>query len=151
MGLFSGLNIASSALSVQRLRMDVISNNIANAETTRTPEGGAFQRSRVVLRPIVNQPYWRSPFLPPEMYNGTGRGVQAVRIEKDKSSPVLKYDPTHPDRIMSGPNKDYVEMPNVKVVDEMVDLISASRAYEANVTLVESHKNAFMKALEIAR
>ena len=149
--MFSSINIASSALSVERLRMDVISNNIANVETTRTTEGGPFQRGRVIVRPMVDQPYWRSPFLPSSLYNGTGQGVRAVKIEKDAASPVLKYDPTHPDRIMTGPRKDYVEMPNVKVVDEMVDLISASRAYEANVNLIEGSKAAFMKALEIAR
>ncbi|MGL4523949.1 MAG: flagellar basal body rod protein FlgC [Spirochaetia bacterium] len=149
--MFSSINIASSALSVERLRMDVIGNNIANAETTRTPEGGPFQRSRVIVRPMVDQPYWKSPFLPESLYNGTGKGVRVVKLEKDQSMPVLKYDPTHPDRIMEGPRKDYVEMPNVKIVDEMVDLISASRAYEANVTLIESAKNSFMKALEIAR
>ncbi len=151
MGMFSSINIASSALSVERLRMDVITNNIANVETTRTTEGGPFRRSRVIVRPAVEQPYWRSPFLSSNLYNGIGHGVRAVKIEKDDAPPVLKYDPTHPDRIMSGPRKDYVEMPNVKVVDEMVDMISASRAYEANVTLIENAKAAFMKALEISR
>lgn len=149
--MFSGIDIASSALSVERLRMDVIGNNVANAETTRTPEGGPFRRSRVIVRPIVNQPYWKSPFLPGSLYNGTGRGVRAVKIERDMSSPVLKYDPSHPDSITSGVRKGYVEMPNVKIVNEMVDLVSASRAYEANVTLVENEKNSFMRALEIAR
>lgn len=149
--MFSSINIASSALSVERLRMDVITNNIANVETTRTTEGGPFRRSRVIVRPAVEQPYWRSPFLSSNLYNGIGHGVRAVKIEKDDAPPVLKYDPTHPDRIMSGPRKDYVEMPNVKVVDEMVDMISASRAYEANVTLIENAKAAFMKALEISR
>ena len=151
MGMFSSINIASSALSVERLRLDVIGNNIANAETTRTTEGGPFRRSRVIVRPAVEQPYWRSPFLPSNLYNGIGHGVRAVKIEKDDAPPVLKYDPTHPDRIMSGPREGYVEMPNVKVVDEMVDMISASRAYEANVTLIENAKAAFMKALEISR
>lgn len=151
MGLFTGINIASSALSAQRLRMDVISNNIANASTTRTTEGGPFKRSRVIFRPIVNQPYWRSPFIPQSLDNGAGRGVRVDRIEKDTAPGDLRYDPTHPDRIMEGPQKDYVQMPNVKIVDEMVDLISASRAYEANAAIIEGSKNSFAKALDIAK
>ncbi len=152
MGIFSSINIAASGLSAQRTRLDVISDNIANVDTTRTPEGGPFRRSRVVFRPRVEQPYWRSPFLPETMDNGIGKGVRVVKIEKDiDAKPKLVYDPTHPDAIKSGPQKGYVEMPNVNIVEEMVDMISASRAYEANVAVVNGSKAMFSRALEIGR
>ncbi len=98
MSLFGSILTSSSGLSAQRLRLDVISDNLANASTTRTAEGGPFQRSRVIFRPIVSQPYWRSPFLPEGLDNGLGKGVRVSKTEKDNSPPVLKYDPTHPDR-----------------------------------------------------
>lgn len=152
MGLFSSINVAASGLSAQRTRLDVISNNIANADTTRTPEGGPYRRSRVILRPRVQQPYWKSPFLPRSMNNGVGQGVRISEIEKDiDSDPRLVYDPTHPDAIKSGPREGYVEMPNVNIVDEMVDMISASRSYEANVAVVEGSKSMFQNALNIGR
>jgi len=152
MGLFSSINTAASGLTAQRLRQDVIANNIANADTTRTPEGGPYRRSRVVFRPRVEQPYWKNPFVPPPLDNGVGRGVRVVSVEKDyDAKPKLVYDPTHPDAIKSGPRKGYVEMPNVNVVEEMVDLISASRSYEANVAVVNGAKSMFQRALEIGR
>lgn len=150
MGLFSSINIAGSGLTAQRMRLDVISDNIANADTTRTTEGGAFRRSRVVFRPRVSQPYWKSPFLPKSLDNGIGEGVRVTSIEKDMDAELrLVYDPTHPDAIKTGPKAGYVEMPNVNVVNEMVDMISASRAYEANVALIEGSTSMFMKSLEI--
>ena len=150
MGLFSSINIAASGLSAQRTRLDVISDNIANADTTRTPEGGAFRRSRVVFRPRVSQPYWKSPFLPAALDNGIGAGVRIVSVEKDLDAELrLVYDPTHPDAIKTGPKAGYVEMPNVNVVNEMVDMISASRSYEANIALIEGSTSMFMKSLEI--
>ena len=152
MGIFSSINIAASGLSAQRTRLDVISNNIANVDTTRTAEGGPFRRSRVIFRPKVQEPYWRSPFLPQKMDNGPGKGVRIVEIDKDlDADPRLVYDPTHPDAIKTGPQKGYVEMPNVNIVEEMVDMISASRSYEANVAVINGSKSMFMKALEIGR
>ncbi|NOY10054.1 MAG: flagellar basal body rod protein FlgC [Spirochaetes bacterium] len=152
MGIFSSINIAASGLSAQRTRLDVIANNIANVNTTRTTEGGPFRRSRVIFRPRVSQPYWRSPFLPGYLDNGVGKGVRIVKIEKDRDSkPRLVYDPTHPDAIKSGPRKGYVEYPNVNIVNEMVDMISASRSYEANVSVIDGTKSMFLKALEIGR
>lgn len=149
MGLFSSINIASSGMSAERLRSDVIADNVANASTTRTAEGGPFRRSRVVLRPRAEQPFWRSPFLPDLMDGGIGKGVRVVGVEKDNAQPKLVYDPTHPDAIKTGPRQGYVEMPNVNIVTEMVDLIAASRAYEANASIVNGSKAMFMKALEI--
>jgi flagellar basal-body rod protein FlgC len=152
MGLFSTINTAATGLTAQRLRQDVIADNIANANTTRTTEGGAFRRSRVVFRPRVEDPYWKGPFLPEPLDNGVGQGVRVVSVEKDYDSELtLKYDPTHPDAIKSGPRAGYVEMPNVNVVEEMVDLISASRSYEANVSVIDGAKNMFNQALQIGR
>jgi len=137
-------------MSAQRTRTDVIADNIANASTTRTAEGGPYRRSRVIMRPRVDSPYWRSPFLPQGMDNGVGEGVRISLIEKDyKSENKLVYDPTHPDAIKTGPRAGYVEMPNVDIVTEMVDMIAASRAYEANASVVEGTKTMFQRALDI--
>lgn len=152
MGLFSSINIAASGLTAQRLRQDVIADNIANANTTRTPEGGPFRRSRVIVRPRVEQPYFEGPFVPDELDNGVGNGVRVVGIEKDMDAELrLVYDPTHPDAIKTGPREGYVEYPNVNVVNEMVDLISATRSYEANVAVVNNARTMFLRALEIGR
>ncbi len=152
MGMFGAINTAASGLSVQRLRQDVIADNIANVNTTRTAEGGPFRRSRVVVRPRVEQPYWRTPFLPDELDNGVGHGVRVVSVEKDTTEPPrLVYDPTHPDAIKSGPRQGYVEMPNVNIVEEMVDMIAASRSYDANSQVINGAKQMFMRALNIGR
>jgi flagellar basal-body rod protein FlgC len=152
MGIFTTINTAATGLTAQRTRLDVIANNIANVNTTRTTEGGPFRRSRVIFRPRVSQPYWRSPFLPTFLKEQIGRGVRVVNVEKDYDAEVrLVYDPTHPDAIQSGPRQGYVEFPNVNVVNEMVDMISASRAYEANVAIMNGSKSMFLKALEIGR
>jgi flagellar basal-body rod protein FlgC len=152
MGMFSVFNTASSGLTAQRTRLDVIADNIANVDTTRTEDGGPFRRRRVIMRPQVDQPYWRSPFLPKLLDNGIGQGVRIDKIEEDmESKPRLVYDPTHPDAIKSGPRAGYVEFSNVNVVNEMVDMISASRSYEANLQVVNASKSMFMRALEIVR
>jgi len=150
MGIFSSINTASTGLTANRMRLDVIADNMANVNTTRTTEGGPFKRSRVIMRPRVEGPYWRSPFLPGTMDNGIGRGVRVVEVQKDRSTePRYVYDPTHPDAILSGPREGYVEMPNVDVVTEMVDMISASRSYEANAAIIEGSKAMFQRALDI--
>jgi flagellar basal-body rod protein FlgC len=149
MGLFNAINIAASGMTAERLRSDVIADNIANASTTRTADGGPYRRSRVIMRPRVEQAYWRSPFLPDGMDNGVGEGVRVSEIRKDDSPPRYMYDPTHPDAIKSGARAGYVEMPNVDIVTEMTDMIAASRAYEANAQIVEGTKTMFSRALEI--
>jgi len=150
MGLFSAINIASTGMSAQRVRADVIADNIANASTTRTNEGGVFRRSRTVMRPIANGPYWNSPFLPQGLDNGPGQGVRVLEIQKDLTTETrFVYDPHHPDVILSGPMEGYVEMPNVDIVTEMVDMIAASRAYEANASVIEGTKTMFQRALDI--
>jgi flagellar basal-body rod protein FlgC len=149
MGIFSSINIAATGLSAERVRLDVIADNMANVNTTRTSEGGPFRRSRVVMRPRVDSPYWRSPFLPESVDNGIGRGVRVVEVQKDNKENPLRWDPTHPDAIRSGPRQGYVELPNVDVVTEMVDMISASRSYEANASIIEGSKSMFQRALDI--
>ena len=152
MGIFTSINTAASGLTGQRTRLDVIANNIANVNTTRTTEGGPFRRSRIIVRPRVSQPYWRSPFLPKFLDNGVGKGVRINKIEQDfDAKPRLVWDPTHPDAIKSGPRKGYVEYPNINIVSEMVDMISASRSYEANVAVINGTKSMFLKALDIGR
>ena len=152
MGLFSTINTAATGLTAQRLRQDVIADNIANANTTRTTEGGPFRRSRVIFRPRVEDPYWKGPFVPEPLDNGVGEGVRVVSVEKDYDAELkLQYDPTHPDAIKTGPRAGYVEMPNVNVVQEMTDLISASRSYEANVSVIDGAKRMFNQALQIGR
>ncbi len=149
MGMFQAIDISGSGLSVQKTRLDVISNNIANANTTRTPEGGPFRRSLVVLRPVEEKMTMKSQFLPEALKPALGKGVKVSKIEKDSHSGTLMYDPTHPDAYQYGPKKGYVERSNVNIVKEMVDMIEASRAYEANITMLNSSKEMFMKALEI--
>lgn len=151
MGMFNSLNIASTGLTSQRLRMDLISSNITNATTTRTPEGGPYRRKRAIFAPINIRPFYKSPLVPDRIEHGIGRGVRVIEIEEDKTPFRLVYDPSHPDAIKIGPKKGYVEMPNVNVVMEMVDLISASRSYEANVMMINNSKSMFAKALEIGR
>ena len=151
MGLFTSINIAATGMSVERLRTDVISNNIANATTTRTQEGGAYRKQSVIVEPIASSnPQWRFPFVDSELDNGPGIGVRVREIVKDSEQGRMVYDPSHPDAIQSGPNKGYVEYPNVNIVNEMVNMISANRAYEANSSVIQGSKEMFASALEIA-
>ena len=151
MGLFTSINIAATGMSVERLRTDVISNNIANATTTRTQEGGAYRKQSVIVEPIASSnPQWRFPFVDSELDNGPGKGVRVREIIKDSEQGRMVYDPSQPDAIQSGPNKGYVEYPNVNIVNEMVNMISANRAYEANSSVIQGSKEMFASALEIA-
>ncbi|MDD5067036.1 MAG: flagellar basal body rod protein FlgC [bacterium] len=149
MGMFTSINTSASGLSAQRLRMDVIANNIANVNTTRTTEGGPFKRQKVVFMPADTKVKYKLPFLPDKFKPIAGQGVRVLRVEDDSSPFRLVYDPSHPDAIKTGEKAGYVQMPNVNVVTEMVDMISASRAYEANVAMIDHSKSIFSKALEI--
>ncbi|MCS6972674.1 MAG: flagellar basal body rod protein FlgC [Turneriella sp.] len=151
--MFESINIAATGLSAQRLKMDVISNNIANATTTRTNEGdGPYRRRRVILEPINLRTRWKSPVYPFGLRAGDGEGVRVLKIERDETTPVrLVYDPSHPDAIKVGPKKGYVEYPNVDIVTEMVDMIAASRSYEANAQVIQGAKTMFQSALQIGR
>jgi flagellar basal-body rod protein FlgC len=144
MGMFDAINAAASGLSAERLRMDVISNNIANVNTTRTAGGGAYRRQLVVFEPREGQTSFAKIF---SQQLDSGKGVRAVGITSDDSPLRKVYDPSHPDADKEG----YVEMPNINIVNEMVDMITATRAYEANVTTVNAAKSMAMKALEIGK
>jgi len=152
MSMFGGIDASASGLTAERLRMDVISNNIANANTTRTAEGGAYKRRYVVFEPREQTGF--SSMLSSVMSGSqrpagrrSGDGVRAVGIEEDRTPGPLTFDPGNPDANANG----YVEKPNVNIVAEMVDMITASRAYEANVTAVNAAKGMAMKALDIGK
>lgn len=150
MSMFGGIDAAASGLTAERLRMDVISNNIANVNTTRTEDGTPFKRRYVVFEPRDTRDKSFSRIPAGEM-KGTsqrpGDGVRAVGIEADLSQGKLVYDPGHPDANADG----YVELPNVNIVNEMVDMITASRAYEANVTVISAAKSMVNAALNISK
>lgn len=144
MGLFGSMNIAGSALTAQRLRMDVISGNIANAETTRTNgQRDPYRRQQVVFEPILARAQFGGDANTPP----TG-GLQVASITRDQAPPREVYDPTHPD---ADPATGMVAYPNVDVGTEMTDMLSASRAYEANVTVLNAIKSMAMKSLDLGR
>lgn len=152
MSTFGGIDAAASGLTAERLRMDVISNNIANVNTTRTEKGGPFKRKYVVFEPreIHNKNFARvlsGELSKDEFGKKSGDGVRAVAIVDDDTMGKLVYDPGHPDANADG----YVELPNVNIVNEMVDMITASRAYEANVTTINAAKNMATQALSISK
>lgn len=146
MSFLKSIDISASGLTAQRLRLDIISQNIANVNTTRTEDGGPYRRKAV----IFEQRRAQSPFskilsdTTDDMAQG---GVRVSRVEQDNSPFELVYDPNHPDANEEG----YVAMPNVNIVEEMVNMISASRSYEANVTAMNAMKSMAVKALEIGR
>jgi flagellar basal-body rod protein FlgC len=153
MSIFHSMNITASALTAQRLRMDVVSSNMANADTTRAKlvdgQWEPYRRKSVVMAPKENG---FSTFLAAavdnQSQNSVGNGVKVTRIVEDEETPFqLVYDPTHPDANEEG----YVQLPNVDPLREMVDLMSATRSYEANVTVLNASKNLLMKALEIGK
>ena len=149
MGLFLGIDASASGLTAERLRMDVISNNIANSNTTRTDRGGAYRRRYVVFEPRNREPktFEKALMQAVGLSRQTGEGVRAVQIAEDDTPGPLVYDPGHPDANAEG----YVQKPNVNIVTEMVDMITAQRAYEANATAITAAKAMASKALEIGK
>lgn len=150
MSIFNGFNTTASALTAQRLRMDVVSANMANQDTTRANfvdgEWQPYRRKMVVMQSNPKQPF--SSFLQKAMNTSSaGEGVRVSRIIEDQSPFKLVYQPEHPDANEEG----YVSLPNVDPLREMVDLMGATRSYEANVTTLNATKNMLMKALEIGR
>jgi flagellar basal-body rod protein FlgC len=145
MNMFGAIDASASGMTAERLRMDVISNNIANVNSTRTADGGPYRRQMVVFAPRSADGATFGQMLS-QSYDA-GSGVRVVEIAKDQSPLRLVYDPQHPDARADG----YVEMPNVTVVAEMVDMITATRAYEANVAAVNAAKGMASRALEIGR
>jgi flagellar basal-body rod protein FlgC len=145
MDMMSGLDVSFSALNAQRTRMNVIASNLANAQSTRTPDGGPYKRQEVIF---AAQPQ-RSPFealLKDRLQDGVS-AVHVLDVVHDGNEPRMEYEPGHPDANAQG----YVAYPNINVMREMVDLISASRAYEANVTAINSAKDMSNRALQIGR
>lgn len=144
MDFFSAMDISSSALTAERTRMNLISSNLANANATRTAEGGPYKRKDSVFAAVPLPESFRSVLSRIEQ---APRKVEVNQIVEDQNPPRLQYDPTHPDANPQG----YVALPNVNVIEEMADMISASRAYEANVTAVQAAKNMALKTLELGR
>ncbi|MGB9682104.1 MAG: flagellar basal body rod protein FlgC [bacterium] len=135
MSIFHTMDISASGLTAQRLRLDTIANNLANAETTRTIDGIPYRRQIPLFREVFNQ------------VTGDLDGVEVAEIVRDQSPFRMVYDPGHPDANPEG----YVLYPNVNPVIEMTDMISATRSYEANLSVMNACKSMFLKALEISR
>lgn len=150
MGLFDALNASGSALAAERLRMDVTAENLANAQTTKGADGQPYRRKQVVLQEAGPAGTSFASVLSSMQGAGGAKSVNGVRvagIEEDSSALKRIYDPGHPDADKQG----YVTMPNVNTVTEMTDLISSSRAYEANVTAMQTAKTMFVKTLDLLR
>ena len=148
MGLFDSLDVSAGGLTAERLRMNVTAENLANAQTTRGANGQPYRRKEVVLEEVTGAGFGAT--LASAMgaaAAGRPGGVQVAGIVEDPSNFKTVYDPGHPDADAQG----YVRMPNVDTVTEMVDLISASRAYEANVTAMQAAKQMWVKTLELLR
>jgi flagellar basal-body rod protein FlgC len=143
MNIFTTFDIAASGLKAQTTRLNTISSNLANAETTSTPEGGPYKKKSVVFQTE------KLPFKQhlDSSLQGQAQGVKVSKITEDTSPPQRIYDPSHPDAKEDG----YVELPNISVFKEMVDMMSATRSYEANTTTIKSAKRMAMKALDIGR
>lgn len=142
MDLMTAMKISGSGMSLQRTRMNVISSNLANVNTTRTPEGGPYRKKMVIAEATPTQGGAFSQTL-----DGAIREARVTEIKEDKSEPRMVYDPSHPDADENG----YVAMPNVNVMEEMLDMINASRSYEANAAAVSAAKTMAQRALEIGQ
>jgi flagellar basal-body rod protein FlgC len=147
MGLFDAINTAASGLSAERLRMDVTAENLANAQTTKGADGQPYRRKVVELQEAAPGGFGATLGGAMASQSGAAGGVRVAGITQDATPNRLVYDPGHPDADARG----YVSMPNVQPVTEMVDLISASRGYEANVTVMQTAKQMFAKTLDILR
>lgn len=145
MSVMGGMNISASGMTAQRLRLDVISQNIANVNTTRDENGNPYRRKSVVFAEKDMTPF--SDVLLRTAGN-VGSGVKVTQITEDTHTDFRRvYDPSHPDSDEEG----YVNYPNVNIVQEMTDMIDASRAYEANVTAFNATKSMAMKGLEVGK
>jgi len=144
MEFLNSFNISGSGLTAQKTRMDVISQNIANAQATRTESGGAYKRKMVVLKSMEGTDFQS---MLDQASSPQPKGVKVEEVIDDPAPLVPVYDPNHPDANEEG----YVMMPNVNTTQEMIDMMSASRAYEANVTAFNAVKSMALKALEIGR
>lgn len=142
MDFFTSMDISASALTAQRTRMNLISSNLANVNSTRTAEGGPYRRKDAVFTATPAAGSFGAA-----LGKADARRVEVSQIVEDQNPPRLQYDPNHPDADAAG----YVAYPNVNVVQEMADMISASRSYEANVTAAQAAKSMALKTLDIGR
>ena len=152
MAFLSSINVVASGLTAQQLRLDVVSENITNATTTRTENGGAYRRKMVTFEAIPEQETFREVLARTagtgsNEYRGNGGGVRVAQITEDPPDMKMIYDPTHPDANAEG----YVEMPNVDMIKEMADAMAATQAYSANITALNTLKAVISKGLEIGR
>jgi flagellar basal-body rod protein FlgC len=143
MDILNAFKISGSALQAQSQRLDTISSNLANIETTSTPEGGPYKKKSVYFQ---STPLSFQNQLDNSLRQST-QGVKVTKIIEDQRPPRKIYDPAHPDADREG----YVAMPNVNHMEEMVDMMSATRSYQANATVIKSAKRMALKALEIGR
>lgn len=144
MNAFQALRISASGMTAQRLRMDVIASNLANINSTRTAEGGPYQKKDIIF---AAQPLSQTFHQVLQSCNPGLSEVKVVGIRNDPRPPLLRYDPEHPDANEDG----YVAMPNINLMEEMVNMISATRSYEAGVAAVNATRDMALKALEIGR
>ncbi|EHL16625.1 flagellar basal-body rod protein FlgC [Peptoanaerobacter stomatis] len=147
MSIFSSMNINATALTAERARMDIISKNIANAQTTRTKNGLPYRRQVAVFAEADGNMSSFNAILNNKRHKKDKGGVELVGVVEDKSDFKMKYDPGHPDADENG----YVKMSNVDLITEMVDMISSQRSYEASATAVNTSKAMLQKAVEIGR
>jgi flagellar basal-body rod protein FlgC len=145
MDFLTGMRISGSGLTAQRTRMNTISSNIANISTTRTPEGGPYRRKDVVLEAMPETRNFGEILT--EVGDRNQQRVQVTDVSVDRRAPMLKYEPDHPDANEEG----YVAYPNINLMEEMTNMIQATRAYEANVSAMSASKSMAMSALDIGR
>ncbi|MBC7765484.1 MAG: flagellar basal body rod protein FlgC [Hyphomonadaceae bacterium] len=146
MSFLSSFGISASALTAQRMRMDIIAQNIANANSTRTENGGTYRRRVAVLSQQNSQESFSSYLSASSQ--AVGSGVSVSKIVEDKSAFKIVHDPSHPD---ADPQTGDVKMPNVDIMQEMMDMMAATRAYESNITMLNATKSMALKALELGR
>ena len=142
----TGMRISSSGMAAQRMRMNTIASNIANINTTQTPEGGPYRRKDVVFESMPDAKNF-GEIISGSDPKGSFQRVQVTDVLSDRKAPLLKYEPDHPDANPEG----YVAYPNINLMEEMTNMIQASRSYEANVTAIQASKDMALSALEIGR
>ncbi len=147
MSFLSSLSVSVSGMTAQRQRVNTISENIANANTTRTPQGGPYRRREVIFAAVANDRSFEQELLAQERSLDTATQVKVVGIVQDDRPPILRFEPGHPDANEEG----FVAMPNVNPMEEMVNLMEATRSYEANIAAYNASKNMWQSALDLGR
>lgn len=147
MGFLSSLNVSVSGMTAQRHRLTTISENIANLETTRTPQGGPYRRREVIFAAVSNDRTFEQELREQDRSLSDSTEVKVVGVVQDTRAPIVKYDPGHPDANQEG----YVELPNINLMEEMANLMLASRSYEANTAAFNASKNMAQAALDLGK